>query len=83
MVRLVERSILLVLTYLLVKVDSITIHVNTTLRLSGGNSSFEGNVEILYKGQWKYICDDYWDIRDAKVVCRQLGYTKAIIATRG
>ncbi|XP_066927214.1 lysyl oxidase homolog 2B-like [Clytia hemisphaerica] len=83
MVRLVKRSILLVLTYLLVKVDSITIHVNTTLRLSGGNSSFEGNVEILYKGQWKYICDDYWDIRDAKVVCRQLGYTKAIIATRG
>eukprot|EP00111_Clytia_hemisphaerica_P018020 TCONS_00053338-protein len=57
-------------------------HVNTTLRLSGSENPFEGNVEILYKGQWKYICDDYWDIRDAKVVCRQLGYTKAIIATR-
>ncbi|XP_066934900.1 lysyl oxidase homolog 2B-like [Clytia hemisphaerica] len=57
-------------------------HVNTTLRLSGSENPFEGNVEILYKGQWKYICDDYWDIRDAKVVCRQLGFTKAIIATR-
>jgi len=57
-------------------------HVFTQLKLSGSNNTHEGNVEVYYDGKWKYICDDYWDIRDAKVVCRQLGYTKALMATR-
>ena len=58
-------------------------HVTTKLRLSGSNNTHEGNVEVYYDGKWRYICDDYWDIRDAKVVCRQIGFTKAILATRG
>ena len=64
-------------------VHSITIHYNTTLRLIDGRSANEGNVEVFHEGQWRFICDDYWDIRDAKVVCRQLRFTKAMIATRG
>ena len=64
-------------------VQSITIHYNTKLRLTGGKSSSEGNVEVFHNGEWKYICDDYWDIRDAKVACRQLRFTKAVMATRG
>ncbi|XP_065653523.1 lysyl oxidase homolog 2A-like isoform X1 [Hydra vulgaris] len=51
------------------------------LRLSGSNNSYEGNVEVFLDGKWKYVCDDSWDLRDAKVVCRQLGFTKAISAT--
>ena len=44
------------------------------IRLVGGSVADEGRVELCLNNAWGTICDDGFDINDANVICRQLGY---------
>ena len=52
-----------------------------SLRLRNGQDQFEGRVEICTRTSlrsrrlgWRAVCDNGWDIHEARVTCRQLGF---------
>ena len=48
------------------------------MRLAGAPISNAGRVEVFYAGVWGTVYYGGWDINHAHVVCRQLGYPRAI-----
>ena len=47
------------------------------IRLIEGSTSLEGRVEICKHNVWGTVCDNSWNTPDARIVCRQLGWSVA------
>ena len=50
------------------------------IRLRGSHSSNMGRIEVHYAGKWGSVHASGWDIKDATVACRQLGYPSASLS---
>ena len=48
------------------------------IRLVGGVTNSTGRLELCVNGIWGRVCNrfDYWGPDNAKVVCRQLGFSE-------
>ncbi|CAI8006305.1 Deleted in malignant brain tumors 1 protein, partial [Geodia barretti] len=57
-----------------VKCHNVSECNETDVRLVQGETATKGRVQTCYNGFWGSVCNDEWDVREARVVCRQLGY---------
>ncbi|XP_045465990.1 uncharacterized protein LOC123674890 [Harmonia axyridis] len=57
--------------------------IGYSIRLNGGKNPWEGRIEISAFGQKGYVCDDKFDIKNANVVCKEIGYHLGAAEVKG
>ena len=46
--------------------------------LLNGTNERQGRVEVCYNNSYGTVCDDKWNILNARVVCNQLGFNNSL-----
>ena len=49
--------------------------------MAGSLVHYAGRVEVYTLGYWGTVCDDAFDLTDANIVCRELGYSGALVVS--
>ena len=47
-------------------------------RLRGGPVAWSGRLEVKVDGEWGTVCDREFDMKEAHIACRALGYGSAV-----
>ena len=56
----------------------LLIVLKVPVRLNGSRFVYKGRVEVFMNGIWGRICQNGWNKKAADVVCRELGFKKAV-----
>lgn len=43
------------------------------MRLTGGSTYKDGNIEVFHSNKWGSICNNTFTVKDGQVICRMLG----------
>ena len=56
--------------FLIMYFNSLVLCKDGDVRLLGGQSAYEGRVEVCLSQRWGTVTDSEWSAEDAQVVCR-------------
>ena len=54
-----------------------------SIRLVGGRSATEGQLEVFLDGEWGTVCGNSWGLQEATVACREMGFPNATAVNHG
>ena len=56
-------------------VCELLVYIVVSVRLAGSDNPLQGRLEVLYRGHWGRVCNDYdFDNNAAKVACYMMGF---------
>ena len=55
--------------------EVVQLEPTTPVRLLGGKTDFEGRLQVRIGDQWGTVCNYGWTMKNAALVCHQLGFT--------
>ena len=58
-----------------------TVCTQGDIRLQDGAHNMTGRLEICNFNEWGTVCDDFFYLIDARIACRQLGFSDAGMET--